>query len=341
MNRSVLLLSAAFIFCLLCAFPLIEKISRIQFKEELSTRFDPEIGWVSRPNFKNENFYGPGKKLSTNRQGFRGGKNYSAQTPQGKVRIICSGDSYTLGYGVADHETWCAQLETLMPGTETINMGQGGYGIDQSYLWYSRQGLPLEHHVHLFAFISDDFYRMRRDHLMGIYPKPLLEVKQGLPEPINTPLQKPFFPRTRIAAEKILQKLRVIPQAQISALFPQEVVPLEKNAGLFSLFFSIAAELQKMADSKRAKLVLIYLPDPGDLFEETNLKFRHQLSQYCVKKGLTFLDLTPAFKSASPQETESYFDRQTGHYSVKGNVRAAQAVRDFLMLHFNSPPTEH
>lgn len=89
--------------------------------------------------------------------------------------MICSGDSFTLGYGVRDDETWCHQLMQLDDRLETVNMGQGGYGFDQAYLWFRRDGVRLAHHVQVFAFISDDFRRMERVEFIG-YAKPVLRV---------------------------------------------------------------------------------------------------------------------------------------------------------------------
>ena len=50
--------------------------------------------------------------------------------PPGKTRIICSGDSFTLGFGVDNEHTWPQQLAARNANLETVNMGQGGYGAD-------------------------------------------------------------------------------------------------------------------------------------------------------------------------------------------------------------------
>jgi hypothetical protein len=41
------------------------------FNERLYTRYDTELGWVSRPNVSIPDMYGAGIFLKTNRQGFR------------------------------------------------------------------------------------------------------------------------------------------------------------------------------------------------------------------------------------------------------------------------------
>src|SRR2546426_4355537 len=63
-------------------------------------QFDEEIGWVNLPNAAVEDMYGPGKFFKTNSMGFRNDKEFRFSVPDNKVRLICSGDSFTMGFGV-------------------------------------------------------------------------------------------------------------------------------------------------------------------------------------------------------------------------------------------------
>jgi len=98
--------------------------------ERLHTQYDPDLGWVNIPDINIPDMYGPGISLRTNSQGFRNDYNFDKSIPAGKKRIICSGDSFTLGYGVDNQHTWCQQLAALDNRIETVNMAQGGYGLD-------------------------------------------------------------------------------------------------------------------------------------------------------------------------------------------------------------------
>ena len=40
--------------------------------------------------------------------------------------------------GVGNDDVWCKLLESIDNRIETVNLGQGGYGVDQAYLWYKR-----------------------------------------------------------------------------------------------------------------------------------------------------------------------------------------------------------
>src|SRR5262245_36434568 len=78
--------------------------------ERRHTKYDPELGWVNEPNVDIPDMYGPGIYLRTNGQGFRNNHSVSPAVPAKKARIICSGDSFTLGYGVDNDHTWCSRL---------------------------------------------------------------------------------------------------------------------------------------------------------------------------------------------------------------------------------------
>jgi len=100
--------------------------------ERRHTKYDPDLGWVNEPSVHIPNMYGQGVYLKTNSQGFRSNHDFDTVVPNGKYRIICSGDSFTLGYGVDNDHTWRQVLTSLDPRLETVNMGQGGYGVDQA-----------------------------------------------------------------------------------------------------------------------------------------------------------------------------------------------------------------
>ena len=133
-----------------------------QLTERPHTQYDTLLGWVNRPDFYDHDLYAPGVYLRTNSQGFRNDHAITPRVPPGRARAICSGDSFTLGYGVDNDHTWCALLEHRIHGLETVNMGQGGYGADQAYLWYKRDAEHLDHHVQIFAVILEDFRRAAR-----------------------------------------------------------------------------------------------------------------------------------------------------------------------------------
>jgi len=155
-------------------------------------RHDPDLGWSLRPGMV---VAAPGSTaaLHVDARGMRSARAV-ADVPAGKVRIVCSGDSYTFGDGVGDAATWCAQLESLDARLETVNLGVPGYGVDQAYLRYVRDGEGLRERIHILAFIDDDLRRfgVRAD-------KPYFTAENGRLVTHNVPVP-PFARATRLAA---------------------------------------------------------------------------------------------------------------------------------------------
>jgi lysophospholipase L1-like esterase len=72
-----------------------------------------------------------GVELRTNADGLRGGP-VSSVKPKGTLRVACVGDSLTLGWGVAEEETFCAQIAQALRRraarpVEGLNFGVGNY----------------------------------------------------------------------------------------------------------------------------------------------------------------------------------------------------------------------
>ena len=106
-------------------------------REAQHTDYDPEIGWINRANVHIPNLYGPGRSFTTDERALRTTHTRPAPSARPTVRLVCSGDSFTMGYGVDDEDTWCnAQQEVrLWPNREgkespdeSEQGGSGGLG---------------------------------------------------------------------------------------------------------------------------------------------------------------------------------------------------------------------
>ena len=95
--------------------------------------YDSELGWVNIKDRRALNRYGTGSHATHNSLGLRATKEYTAAVPAGRYRIVFLGDSFTYGVDTGDAGTFVAQLESLAPSIETVNMGVAGYRIDQMF----------------------------------------------------------------------------------------------------------------------------------------------------------------------------------------------------------------
>jgi hypothetical protein len=347
-RKTVLLLSfsllVALVTCLLCEglsssfFVVREAITGKELAERVHTQYDEELGWINIPNLYVEDMYGPGKYVKTNSRSFRNDRDFGASVPSNKVRIICSGDSFTFGYGVDNAHTWCQLIENINQQLETVNMGQGGYGIDQSYLWYKRDGTRLDHDIHLFTFITDDFVRMQSSRFLG-YGKPVIELQDGAITTTNVPVpQRAFYAPWLIHALRSLNGLASIRLSQ--DLFYQGEPGLPPtNHQAREVVLSIIEDLQQTNQAKHSNLVLVYLPTIDDYTENTSDSWRQFLLAEAAKNNWPFIDLIDEFRNVPPQKIGNLFITEAateyygaaGHYSEEGNAYIANILYEKLM----------
>jgi hypothetical protein len=277
-------------------------------RERLHMQYDPELGWAHVPGTRLENYYGPGRHLTINAQGFRGLRTYTEQAPEGRLRAICAGDQFTLGTGVGDADTWCARLESLDPRVEALNLGQGGYGLDQSYLFYRRDGSAFETDLLVFAFVRDDFVRMESDTYQR-YAKPVLQLEaDGDLAVRNVPVPRrgdrvPWIVRNA----GIFEQLRLVQLARpaLDAFGSPNGSQLTVGE-LSDLAGGVFEALQRLSDQKGASLVLLYLPTRAD-FDAPGDLWRRRIAREARRRGIAYIDLVEEQKRLSrPEMLELY-----------------------------------
>ena len=300
--------------------------------ERLHTEYDRELGWVNLPNVYIANLYGPGKYLRTNSQRFRNNADFAVKVPPGKARIICSGDSFTLGSGVDNDHTWPQLLASHAKNIETVNMGQAGYGADQAYLWYKRDGVKLDHDIHIFAFIVDDFRRMQSLSFIG-YGKPILVVENNrlVTKNVPVPVQR-WSPGLRHAQDAmnnllITRLLRSVLWADTTASTTQ--AQTRRNAETLQVLSYMFDDLAETNRAKNSVPVLAYLPSRWEGGGSLTEPWRKFLAEYARQRGLLYLDFVDDFDRLSPEELDKLFIAGGGaanHYTEAGHALIADLI---------------
>ena len=320
-----------------------DAMTTIPLAERQHTQYDSDLGWVNIPDMDIPDMYGPGISLRTNSQGFRNDYNFDESTPVGKKRIICSGDSFTLGYGVDNDHTWCQQLTALDPRIETVNMAQGGYGVDQAYLWYMRDGTKIKHDIQILAFITDDFYRMQRSQFLG-YSKPVLATENGALVIRNTPVPKTSYIFSSITSMKehfsklrtfelisrMMRKINVTPDNTTQQKFKR------RNEETRDTLIKIFQALNKSNIENNSKLVLVYLPTKYELdgiaSPEEWMEF---IGRTARSYNIPVIDIMKEFQSMDQDEAAKLFIQSgellkypgaAGHLNDAGNEMVAKII---------------
>ena len=307
--------------------------------ESLYTAYDRDLGWVNLPNVYLPNMYGPGKYLRTNSQRFRNNADFAQQVPPGKTRIICSGNSHTMGYGVDNEHTWPQLLAARAQNIETVNMGQGGYGADQIYLWYKRDGAVLEHDIQILVLMSTDFPRMERSSFVG-YGKPMLAVENDRLVTTNVPVPRLMGARStrleRVADALSSLNITHLLQRLLKLDTPATVTASQeqRNLEISRILSYILDDLLATNRAKNSVLVLAYFPTREEYAGDSGAFWRKFLAAYAQQHGLLYLDFSDDFHRLPPEELDKFFigkrmigfPAAPGHYSEAGNAFVADLI---------------
>jgi hypothetical protein len=287
-------------------------VRSVAFREpvDLHTRYGSLRGWSSAPGKVVERAYGSGAAIRINSLGFSG-EEVTHDVPEGRVRVVCSGDSFTFGEGVGNGQDWCHRLSELNEDVEPVNMGQSGYGIDQAYLWYSRDGVPLNPDVHVFAFVSGDFHRMLTSVRYGV-GKPVLRVAANGLETRNVPVPRLRHTMGRAVDRADLRLVRLGSGFRHRLASPRSTTPqVEIIRPLASLLFQ---HLRDINSRDEVATLFVYLPTQLDLDEDPPV--RDMARALTDELGVSFVDLTPLLRALPARQAAQMF-LPDGHYNME------------------------
>lgn len=317
--------------------------------ERIHTEYDPLLGWINKPDLYIKDMYGPGKYFQTNSQRFRNNSNFDINIPKGKRRWICCGDSFTLGYGVDNDNTWSALLSSIVPDIETVNMGQGGYGIDQAYLWFMRDGIKLQYDLLIFAFITSDLSRAISPKFRD-YSKPLLSIDDGTIVTKNIPVERPGFITQHLPKfEAAIKSLRVTTLSHALLNMLREPDGTSKThrdemvTRIEKLTLAIFKSLHDYSHANNRRVLFVYLPTQLEYNNQEKTKLaRGFIYSQAEHNSWLFIDLIDDFRSLAPGDVSELFlqrdlpgyKESKGHYTEKGN----QYIADLIMKKITDDP---
>lgn len=309
------------------------------------TNYDAELGWVDKPNVHIPDLYGRGLSFTTNSAGFRNKQEFSVHVPNGRYRVVCTGDSFTLGVGVDDDQTWCHVLTLLDPRIEAVNMGQPGYGVDQSYLFYRRAGAAIDHDAHLFALIGADVDRMLSAQFQG-YDKPRLDVENGAVVVRNVPVprrnyvfpwltdRKAIFNTLRAAelARRLLHRAGSPPPAPVGPAGQESA-----SGTTADLLHLLLLDLKRLNRERGSELFVLYLPALSDFEPGASDGWLETVRDAARAVDVRFVDVLGRFRALPRAEALGMFILPgqgtypgVNHLNERGNAFVAQVIDEVL-----------
>jgi len=230
-----------------------------------------------------------------NGDGLRDRDHEVARSP-GTRRVVCLGDSTTLGWGVSPPEAYPQVLEELLEAegdpTEVLNVALGGWSTRQELIAYRRIARKYRPDVVLLGICLNDIAEMQNN--LSRPPRWLTALYQ------------------RSALVRTLVRAREREIADVEQLFSER-----DSRRVRAAYARVFADLRTLRDEVTrdgASFVVLVFPFRFQVLPGAPPPFAQQtIAAFCKEQGIPSLDLLPAIARAGP---ESFHD--IDHFSVAG-----------------------
>jgi hypothetical protein len=198
------------------------------------------------------------------------------------------------------------------------------------FLWYSREGVSLDHSIHIFAFVHGDLDRMARADQHG-YGKPVLRLENG-----ELVLDKVPVPRFRWWVNRAVARadLRSLDLAQrvIARLSSGGADPSSPET-ISPVAFEVFRQIKQLSVQNTVLPVIVFFPTQRELEGESS--WRLWVEETMATLGIPLIDLSPAMRDVPAGQVGSYFipppRPSAGHYTEAGNYWVAKQIHQHLM----------
>lgn len=265
--------------------------------------------------------------------------------------IVCLGNSFTHGDEVSFEETWPYQVEHLT-GMKTLNLGVGGYGIDQAYLRYQQEA-PKSKLV-ILGMVAGDLDRSRTQiynlTVGGLKTKPMFVFEhntirvenqpalhgEALRQQFENPETSDLLKRERhwpnLFVRYWYDHLYTVRTVRAFPVWSQHRSSIYRTAGEdLDYCISILKEAKRGVEQHDARFVVLLLDNlntfidwdehgnPWEVFT-TNLQ----------EAGIEYWYYGDTFYKAYKNNPDDVINRGLVHYTPKANREVAEFVRKHL-----------
>ncbi|HXB57369.1 MAG TPA: hypothetical protein VN461_21590 [Vicinamibacteria bacterium] len=319
---------------------------------------DSELGWTVAPGGRT-----PDGLYQANAEGARApaDRSYGERSLPGRLRLVTVGDSFTHGDGVGLEDTWQRELERRRADLEVVNLGVPGYGTDQAYLRWRRDGARLNPHFALLGIWPEDICRnlnvvrfflqpaggfgflskprfIRADDRLQTLNLPVLEgepLVRALIDPLNSPLLRhDYWAIPNDLELHSWQHLRVARAfATVANLYRRRELRQRLYAGTdpagIEVTVAIAEAFARDVRRKGAVPVVVLIP-MLDLLQRYAEENSLPLAQALRARKLDVIDLGPPMARLVHERGPSSCFAADSHLSPEGNRWLAGWLLDRL-----------
>jgi hypothetical protein len=297
-------------------------------------------------------YFGPANEVDhhTSSLGFRGPElplsirdnRVITTKPEGTVRLVFLGDSFTFGEGVRDDDTYPAQTAYLLqqhyptpsPHFESFNLGVGGYNTSQSLLLLERIGLDALPDCVVLGYVLNDAEPplFQRDPKTGRPYRAARPVEEGAGDP-RPPESWLYRLRTARAVWQVLANRRLTQQT----LAHYREIYDENSPGWQESRRALGKIIKHCADRHVPCYVLLF-PVLYQLDDQYPfLAIHEQIRAEVTDTSALFIDLFPRLKG---QRAEDLWVHPSDHHpNEKVHRIAAEALCEELLKREKGWPT--
>jgi hypothetical protein len=306
------------------------------FKAHVLAAYHPKLGWYTTPNWQRDDLH----TFATCDHGTRLPTKQQRPLPIGG--ILACGNSFTVGSGVENGDSWPAQLEKII-GMPVINAAVGGYGTDQIVLrteqmidlakpkavvlglmWFDALNAELK----TYSRASKPYYTIKNDKLrLHNSPAPAFNGICHSVAPLRWLVNRSCLAFTLAGACRLLHWPSEEGEAQVCAV-PGTGPEISRR---------VLRRLKSKADRLGIELVVIMQASADDFGEPDPLTSHTALANAVRDAGIPMVDVWPHIKQLHDHEHAAYLElfieqpnKKFDHMSVKGNGFIAEQVASML-----------
>jgi lysophospholipase L1-like esterase len=313
---------------------------------QIAFLYDPEIRYVMAPTQKGWIDDG---LITVNALGFRGPEVLTPK-PQGRFRVVIVGDSLTMGWGVADDETYSARLARLLHqrfpnrDLDVVNLGIGGYNTRQEVTLLARNVSRLEPDLVLVGFYSNDVPDTLEDNGGTVGGGALIAA--GTPTAGQRMRMKPtptkFWDRQLrksravFIAGRAFNRLRGAGEWGMSR-FAMEIDMLQgkDSAQLDQAWRKVGTQFERLhalAKTSGFAVGVVTLPCREQVMGEY-LSAKYQTRIRAMAEPLNFHVIDPLPLMSEHRQSDLFIPYDRNHPSAEGHALIAQAIAGYLDEH--------
>ena len=316
--------------------------------------YDPDLGWTNRPSSCTQD-----RKYCANSAGLRSDHEFTKPVPPGVFRVSLFGDSFIHGHDVELRGSLAPQLETALAArgiaAQALNFGVGGYGIDQAYLRYSREGARFDTDLIVEGLQFENVARHLMVFRLIAYPQskiPFSKPRFHLEGPSLLPVNKPTVAPDKVPS--VLANFETSPLRRFEFFYTDKYRPYWWRKSKLLALLVDARKQDDTVDVMRADgegiqltlaildrfkndvgvtgkpFLLVYLP----LKDNLAAMLRGEKDPWepyvnMFRKDFLIVDPTPRLlEIARKKGVEAV---APGHYSAEGNRAVAEALADAIV----------